>query len=121
MLKHFADPGASNWDNSLNARFNLIISNPPYIHSKDIKNLSGDIRNYEPLVALNGGIEGLDLISKVIYKSNILLKKSGMLAIEIGNSQYKKVSSLLKRNGFRENSKEYDCNRNVRCIITTKV
>jgi len=102
-------------------KYDLIVSNPPYIPGWNIKNLSRDIRNYEPLVALNGGIEGLDLISKVIYKSNILLKKSGLLAIEIGNSQYKKVSSLLKRNGFRENSKEYDYNRNVRCIITTKV
>ena len=53
-------------------KYDLIVSNPPYIPSRDIKNLSKDIINYEPLVALNGGIDGLDLIRKVIYKSNSL-------------------------------------------------
>ena len=77
-------------------KYDLIVSNPPYIPSKDIKNLSKDIINYEPLVALNGGLDGLDLIRKVIYKSNSLLKKNGLLAIEIGFNQYLKVSSLLK-------------------------
>ena len=99
----------------------LIVSNPPYIPSKDINNLSKDIRNYEPMLALNGGLDGLDLIKKVIYKSAILLKKNGLLAIEIGNQQYLKVSSLLKFHSFREKSREYDYNRNVRCIISTKI
>ena len=101
-------------------KYDLIISNPPYISSKDIKNLSKDIINYEPLIALKGGIDGLDLIKKVIYKSKDLLKKNGILVIEIGNHQYIKVSSLLRQNGFREIGKEYDYNQNVRCIIGTK-
>ena len=102
-------------------KYDLIVSNPPYIPSKDIKNLSKDIINYEPLTALNGGSDGLDLIKKVIYKSNHLLKKDGLLALEIGHSQYQKVSCILRSNGYREMSKEYDFNRNVRCIIGTKV
>ena len=102
-------------------KYDLIVSNPPYIPSKDIKNLSKDIINYEPLVALNGGLDGLDLTKKVIYKSNSLLKKNGMLAIEIGFNQYLKVSSLLRQHGFREMSKQCDYNHNVRCIISTKV
>jgi release factor glutamine methyltransferase len=101
--------------------YDLIISNPPYIPSKDIKYLSKDIINYEPLVALDGGDDGLDLIKKVIYKSKHLLKKSGLLAIEIGNNQYQKVSKILRNNGFSEKSKEYDYKNNVRCIISTKV
>ena len=100
--------------------YDLIVSNPPYIPSGDLRNLSHDIINYEPLCALNGGIDGLDLIKKVIYKSNKLLKKSGILAIEIGNSQYRKVSNILMRNSFREIKKVYDYNYNVRCIISTK-
>ena len=100
--------------------YDLIVSNPPYIPSGDLRNLSHDIINYEPLCALNGGIDGLDLIKKVIYKSNKLLKKSGILAIEIGNSQYRKVSNILMRNSFREIKKVYDYNCNVRCIISTK-
>ena len=102
-------------------KYDLIVSNPPYIPSKDIKNLSKDIINYEPLVALNGGLDGLDLIRKVIYKSYSLLKRNGLLAIEIGFKQYLKVSSLLKQYGFREMSRQCDYNHNVRCIISTKV
>ena len=102
-------------------KYDLIVSNPPYIPSRDIKNLSKDITSYEPLTALNGGSDGLDLIKKVIYKSNHLLKREGLLALEIGRSQYQRVSCTLRSNGYREMSKEYDFNRNVRCIIGTKV
>ena len=101
-------------------KYDLIISNPPYISSKYIKNLSKDIKNFEPMVALNGGLDGLDLIKKVIYKANDLLKRNGLFVIEIGLQQYLKVSSILRQHGFREISKEYDYNRNVRCIISTK-
>jgi len=102
-------------------KYDLIISNPPYIPAKDIKNLSRDILNHEPLNALRGGVDGLDLIKKVIYKSNFLLKREGLLALEIGFNQYRKVSNELKYNGYRELSTEYDFNQNVRCIISTKV
>jgi len=102
-------------------KYDLIVSNPPYIPSNEIKNLSKDIRNHEPLLALRGGVDGLDLLKKVIYKSGSLLKKNGLLAIEIGNQQYLKVLNILKQQNFREISKEYDYNNNVRCIISTKI
>ncbi|RZO49356.1 MAG: peptide chain release factor N(5)-glutamine methyltransferase [Candidatus Pelagibacterales bacterium] len=102
-------------------KYDLIVSNPPYIPSGDIRNLSKDITNYEPLAALNGGSDGLDLIIKVIYKSDHLLKREGLLALEIGHNQYQRVSSILKRNGYREMTKVYDYKRNVRCIIGTKI
>ena len=101
-------------------KYDLILSNPPYIALRDIKNLSKDILHYEPLLALKGGYDGLDLIKKVIYKSSTLLKKNGLLVVEIGNNQYIKVSNLLRQNDFKEVSKECDFNNNVRCIITTK-
>jgi release factor glutamine methyltransferase len=101
-------------------RYDLIVSNPPYISLKDMKKLSKDILDYEPLIALKGGHDGLDLIKKVIYKSNHLLKTNGLLGIEVGTNQYFKVSDILKKNGFREIHKEYDYNNNVRCIISTK-
>ena len=102
-------------------RYDLIVSNPPYIPSKDIKKLSKDIINFEPKEALDGGPDGLDLIKKVIYKSNILLKRNGMLALEIGFGQYRRVCEILKHYKFREYSKIYDYNSNVRCILTTKI
>jgi len=102
-------------------KYDLIVSNPPYILSKNIKNLSKDITNFEPKVALDGGADGLDLIKKVIYKSIRLLKRNGILALEVGFGQYLQVSSLLKYYGFKEMSKVCDINRNVRCIISTKL
>ena len=102
-------------------KYDLVVSNPPYIPSRDIKNLSKDIINFEPRAALDGGVDGLDLIKKVIYKSNHLLKREGLLALEIGCNQYQEVSSILGYYGYREMSKEYGYNRNVRCIISTKV
>ena len=108
-----------NIDNFNQGKYDLIVSNPPYISSNDIKNLSKDVVNFEPLIALRAGIDGLDLIKKVIYKSKYLLKSNGLLAIEIGTNQYLQVSSLLKKKGFREVSKVCDFNNNVRCIIST--
>jgi len=101
-------------------KYDLIVSNPPYIRSSDIRKLSKDILRYEPLDALDGGVDGLDLIKKVIYKSTYLLKTEGLLALEIGYNQYRKVSNILKNVGYREINKEYDYKGNVRCIISTR-
>jgi len=108
-------------DKIYSGKYDLIVSNPPYIPLRDLKNLSRDIKNYEPLIALNGGIDGLDVIKKVIYKSNRLLKKGGLLVIEVGKRQYIRVSNILRQNGFRESGKELDYKDNVRCIISTKM
>ena len=102
-------------------KYDLIVSNPPYIPSKEIKKLSKDIRDYEPDIAINGGKDGLDLIKKVIYKSSILLKNKGLFAIEIGSNQYLRVSAIMDKCGFRVAGKEFDYNGNVRCIISTKM
>ena len=99
-------------------KFDLIVSNPPYIKSKDIKNLSDDIKKYEPKMALDGGNDGLDLIKKIIYKSKKILKINGTLALEIGNEQIKKVSKILIDNKFRINCVIKDYRDNVRCIIS---
>ena len=98
-------------------KFDLIVSNPPYIDSKDIKNLSDDIKRHEPRIALDGGNDGLDLIKKVIYKSKDILKRKGMLALEIGNEQIKKVSKILIDNNFRIKHVIKDYKNNVRCIF----
>ena len=99
-------------------KFDLIVSNPPYIKSNEIKNLKEDIRKYEPRIALDGGNDGLDLIKKVIYKTKYILKVKGMLALEIGNEQYKKVSKILIKNNFRTEHIIRDYKDNIRCIIS---
>ena len=100
-----------------NYKFDLIISNPPYIKNSDIKNLSDDVKRFEPRIALDGGKEGLDVIKKVIYKSNTILKRLGMLALEIGYGQYYKVSQILKEQNFKEELLIRDYKNNVRCIL----
>ena len=99
-------------------KFDLIVSNPPYIKKKDIKNLDDDIKKFEPKLALDGGNDGLDVIKKVIYKSKSILKFNGMLALEIGNEQYKKVSKILGNNSFKTRFLVKDYKNNVRCILS---
>ena len=100
-------------------KFDIIVSNPPYIKTHELQNLPDTIKLYEPKIALNGGVDGLDLLKKVIYKSKGILKKNGLFGIEIGNKQYLKISEILKRNNFREIKKIKDSNNNIRCIIST--
>ena len=104
-------------DDVFGKKFDLIVSNPPYIKRKDIKNLSDDIKRYEPRMALDGGNDGLDLIKKVIYKSKNILKIKGLLALEIGNEQIKKVSKILIDNNFRVKHVIKDYKNNVRCVF----
>ena len=105
------------FENVFDKKFDLIVSNPPYIERKAIKNLSEDIKKYEPRMALDGGNDGLDLVKKVIYKSKNILKIKGVLALEIGNEQIKKVSKILTDNNFRIRNVIKDYKNNVRCII----
>ena len=105
------------FENVFDKKFDLIVSNPPYIEKKAIKNLSEDIKKYEPRMALDGGNDGLDLVKKVIYKSKDILKTNGALALEIGNEQIKKVSKLLTDNNFRIGNVIKDYKNNVRCVI----
>jgi release factor glutamine methyltransferase len=94
------------------------VSNPPYIKSYEIKKLAEDIKKYEPRIALDGGNDGLDLIKKVIYKAKYILKVKGMLALEIGNEQFKKVSEILLKNNFKIEHIIKDYKNNIRSIIS---
>ena len=103
-----------------NKKFDLIVSNPPYIEKREIKNLSDDIKRHEPRMALDGGNDGLDLVRKIIYKSNHILKINGSLALEIGNEQIKKVSKILTESNFRLKDVIKDFKNNIRCVIAIK-
>ena len=106
-------------DKIYNKKFDLIVSNPPYIIKREINQLSEDIKKFEPQKALDGGYDGLDVIRKIIYKSKNILKINGTLALEIGRGQNYSVSNILKLNGFREIKKIKDYKDNVRCIFST--
>ena len=108
-------------DKFISSKYDLIVSNPPYIIKKKLKYLDRDVVKYEPTQALNGGIDGLSEIRKVIYKSSELIKKKGKLILEIGFDQKKKVINLLNKEGFYINSTHKDLAGNDRCIVSTKI
>ena len=106
-------------DNFYNDKYDLIISNPPYINKHKIKYLDSII--YEPKIALDGGLDGLEVIKKVISKSKYLLKINGKLILEIGYDQKYKVSKFLKEKNFFINKIIKDYGNNNRCIVSTKI
>ena len=100
-------------------RFDLIVSNPPYVVKREINRLDNDVKKFEPRLALDGGNDGLDVIKKVIYKSKNILKLDGILALEIGKGQYFSVEKVLRKNGFRQKIIVKDYQDNIRCIFST--
>ena len=111
----------SDIDNFNYGKYDLIISNPPYIKKLDLKYLEKDVINFEPKLALDGGLGGTSEIRKVIKKASELIKKNGKLIIEIAFDQKFEVSKLLKNKGFYINSIEKDFANNDRCIVSTKI
>ena len=111
----------SDVDNFSFGKYDLIISNPPYIKKLDLKNLNKDIINFEPKLALDGGLEGLSEIRKVIAKSSELIKKKGKLILEIAFDQKNEVKKLLKDKGFYIDNTIKDLAQNNRCIVSTKI
>ena len=90
----------SSIDNFIIGKYDLIVSNPPYIEFANLKYLDKDIVNFEPKLALNGGCDGFSNIRKVINKASILIKRKGKLILEIGFNQREKVKSLLENKGY---------------------
>ena len=108
-------------DNFNHGKYDLIISNPPYIKKLDLKYLEKDITKFEPKLALDGGLEGTSEISSVINKSSELIKKNGKFLLEIASEQKMVVKRLLKNKGFYINRILKDYGKNDRCIVSTKI
>ena len=111
----------SDVDNFLYGKYDLIISNPPYIKRHNLKYLECDVAKYEPKLALDGGIDGLSEIVKVIDKSSNLVKKGGKLILEINFDQGNMVKNILMKNGFYINKVLKDFGKKNRCIVSTKL
>ena len=111
----------SSVDNFNNGKYDMIVSNPPYIEQLSLKYLEKDVVNFEPKLALSGGFDGFSKIRKVINKASILIKKNGKFILEIGFNQKNKVIKILKEEGFYVNNAIKDYGNNDRCIISTKI
>ena len=110
----------SDVDNLNFGKYDLIVSNPPYIKQFDLKKLDKEVKNYEPRLALDGGLEGISVVRKVIKKSSELIKTSGKLVLEIGCDQTEQIKKMLNKEGFYINKIVKDLAKKNRCIISTK-
>ena len=111
----------SDIDNFFFGKYDFIISNPPYIKRCKLRYLDEDVKNFEPYIALDGGLNGITSIEKVIKKSKNLLKLKGKFVLEIDHSQVEDIKSLLMKNNFYINQVCKDLNYKYRCIISTKI
>lgn len=111
----------SDVDNFNLGKYDIVLSNPPYISKYEINSLEKDILKYEPRVALDGGLDGTSEIRKVIDKTSKLIKKNGKFILEIAYNQKNKVIDLLKNKGFYINKTIKDYAKNDRCVISTKI
>jgi len=111
----------SSVDNFKIGKYDMIVSNPPYIKLLSLRYLEKDVVNFEPKLALSGGFDGFSKIRKVISKARTLIKKDGRFILEIGFNQKNKVKKILKKEGFYVNKAIKDYGNNDRCIISTKI
>ena len=111
----------SDVDNFKIGKYDIVVSNPPYIELLSFKYLEKDIVNFEPKLALSGGFDGFSEIRKVIKKASRLIKKNGKFILEIGFNQKNRVIDKLKKEGFYINKAIKDYGNNDRCIISTKI
>lgn len=105
-----------NWLHELNGTFDLILSNPPYIPTRDIPHLQPEVRLFDPSAALDGGPEGLDPYKLMIPKLPPFLKDGGALLFEVGDGQAEAVCSLLRAEGFENIAVRKDLGGLARCV-----
>ena len=111
----------SDVDKFLIGKYDLILSNPPYIKQRELKYLEKDVVGFEPKLALDGGRDGFSKITKVISKAAKLIKNNGKLILEIGFDQKNRTLDILKNNSFYINKILKDYGKNYRCIVSTKI
>ena len=110
-----------NVDKFRDNKYDVIVSNPPYINKFSLKRLDNDIKFFEPHIALEAGVDGLREIKKIIIKSKKLLKINGKLIFEIGNKQVEYSKYFLMMNGFYVNKICKDIRSIPRVIVSTKI
>ena len=100
----------SNWMEAINFKYDIVVSNPPYIASKDIKKLSNNVKNFDPLLSLDGGEDGLNCYRVIVKDLKRVINKNAIIIIEIGYNQSKFVEEIFKKNDFKLIKKYNDIN-----------
>ena len=100
----------SNWMDSINFKYDIVVSNPPYIASKEIKKLSKDVKNFDPFLSLDGGEDGLNCYRVIVEDLKRVINKNAIIIIEIGYNQSNSVEEIFKNNDFKLIKKYNDIN-----------
>jgi len=116
------DWNEKDWDRNLleftkNSKFDIVVSNPPYIPTNDIKLLKTEVKSFDPMIALDGGQDGLTAYKSIFLRLKNLLKDKGKVFVEIGEGQQSSVSKIGTENNFLEIGYEKDLSGIVRVII----
>ena len=104
----------------IDGKYDIIVSNPPYIRPDVIETLMPEVREHEPLMALDGGSDGLGFYRIIAAQSKEHLEENGILAVEIGYDQWEDVSELFRQNGFRDIVRIKDLSQNDRVVMCKK-
>lgn len=107
----------SDWFSGFSGKFDMVISNPPYIPESEISTLATEVKKYDPLRALSGGKDGLQFYRKLAEECRPFLKPHGMIAVEIGKDQEKDVIGLFSENGFELKKTRKDLNGILRALL----
>ena len=107
----------SDWFSGFSGKFDMVISNPPYIPESEISTLATEVKKYDPLRALSGGKDGLQFYRKLAEECRPFLKPHGMIAVEIGKGQEKDVIALFSENGFELKKTRKDLNGILRALL----
>jgi release factor glutamine methyltransferase len=107
----------SDWFENVQGTFDLIISNPPYIKTSDIARLSQEVRDHDPLTALNGGDDGLCAYRSIASKSQRFMARDGLVALETGHDQRASVTTIFETSGFELVDAAKDLGRNERGLL----
>jgi release factor glutamine methyltransferase len=109
-------PERSEGSHDSSQKFDLIISNPPYIESQTIEELQPEVKIYEPRLALDGGLDGLDFYRKIALEAKSFLCHSGKVVLEIGFGQKEEIVKIFAQNGFILEELKQDLAGTVRAL-----
>ena len=115
-----ADWFDENFLDKINAKFDMIISNPPYIPNKDIIALDPEVKNHDPMLALSGGEDGYDSYQRIAELTPYLLKDEGYILLECGIEQFQKVADIFIKNKLSLHKIVKDLQNIERCVILKK-
>jgi release factor glutamine methyltransferase len=111
----------ANWFDGIDGQFDLIVSNPPYVPLGNIASLALDVRDFDPLKALDGGPDGLEAYRRIASGAGAHLAPKGHIILEIGAGQENAVNDLFMGQGFNRESRHFDLAGHVRCLAFRRV